>query len=78
MLEKTIILKDFDSVKRFIEIAKSQSYDIELMYKSKVVDAKDIDGVFSLDLTKPIVCVIHKDSAGEFLMKIRNFLYEGK
>lgn len=76
MLEKTILLKDFDSVRKFVEIVNTEPYDIELMYKNKSVNAKDINGVFSFDLTKPLVCVIHKDSAGEFLLKIRKFLYE--
>ncbi|MBO4734029.1 MAG: HPr family phosphocarrier protein [Clostridia bacterium] len=78
MVEKTIILKDFNSVKRFVEIATSKSYDIELMYKNKTVNAKDIGGVFGLDLTKPLVCIAHSDTAGEFLMQIRSFLYEDK
>ncbi len=29
MLEKTIILKDFDTVKKFVDIANEKDYDIE-------------------------------------------------
>ena len=32
MLEKTIILKDFEAVKKFVDIANEKSYDIELLY----------------------------------------------
>ena len=78
MIEKTVSLKNFDAVKRFIEITKNKPYDIELMYKNKTVNAKDIDAVFTLDLTKPLVLVAHCGSAGELLMQIRNFGYEGK
>ncbi|MBO4694035.1 MAG: HPr family phosphocarrier protein [Clostridia bacterium] len=78
MLEKTIVLKDFNSVKEFVEIANSEPYDIELMYGKYTVNAKSIMGVFSLDLTKPVVCVAHCDTPGEFLRKVRKFIYEGK
>ena len=78
MIEKTIALKNYNSVKEFIEIANSKPYDIELMYKNKTVNAKDTSGVFSLDLTKPIVMVAHCQSAGELLMQIRKYLYEDR
>ena len=78
MIEKTITLKNYNSVKEFIEIANSKPYDIELMYKNKTVNAKDTSGVFSLDLTKPIVMVAHCQSAGELLMQIRKYLYEDR
>ncbi|MBO4432869.1 MAG: HPr family phosphocarrier protein [Clostridia bacterium] len=78
MIEKTISLKNFGAVKKFIEITQSKPYDIELMYKNKTVDAKNIDAVFSLDLTKPLVLIAHCETAGELLMQIRSFLYEGR
>ena len=61
MLEKTIILKDFNAVKEFVEIANSEPYDIELMYGKYIINAKSIMGVFSLDLTKPVVCVAQRE-----------------
>ena len=78
MIEKTIYFKDFGSVKRFLEITSKKPYDIELMCKNKTVDAKNADAIFSLDLTKPLVLVAHCESAGELLMQIRNYLYEGR
>lgn len=78
MIEKTIALKNYSSVKEFIAIANSKSYDIELMYKNKTVNAKDAGGVFSLDLTKPLVMVAHCQTAGELLMQMRKFIYEDK
>ena len=78
MIEKTIYFKDFGAVKRFLEITRQKPYDIELMYKNKTVDAKNADAIFSLDLTKPLVLVAHCESAGELLMQIRKFLYEGR
>ena len=78
MLEKTIILKDFSAVKEFVEIANSKDYDMELMYGKYVINAKSIMGVFSLDLTKPVVLVAHCESSGELLRQIKKFIYEDK
>lgn len=75
MLEKTIILKDFEAVKKFVDIANEKPYDIELLSGKYVVNAKSIMGVFSLDLTKPIVMVAHADSHAELLRSIAQFEY---
>ncbi len=78
MFEKTIFLKDFSSVKEFVEIANSEPYDIELMYGKYVINAKSIMGVFSLDLTKPVIMVAHCEAPGELMRKIKKFIYEEK
>ena len=78
MIEKTITLKDFGAVKEFVEIANSKDYDIELMLGKYIINAKSIMGVFSLDLTKPLVMVAHCDSAGILLRQINKFIYEDK
>ena len=75
MLEKTIILKDFEAVKQFVDIANEKPYDIELLSGKYVVNAKSIMGIFSLDLTKPLVMVAHTDSHAELLRSIAQFEY---
>ncbi|MBR4909778.1 MAG: HPr family phosphocarrier protein [Clostridia bacterium] len=75
MFEKTLIFKDFDSIREFVKIANGKPYDIELSYAGKAVNAKKTEEVFTLDLTKPLVCVAHCDNPGEFLMQIRKFVY---
>ena len=37
MLEKTIILKNFEAVKKFVDIANEKPYDIELLSGKYVV-----------------------------------------
>lgn len=76
MLEKTIILKNFDAVKKFVEIANQKPYDIELISGKYVINAKSIMGVFSFDLTKPLVMVAHTDSYVELLKQTAPFHYE--
>ena len=75
MLEKTIMLKDFEAVKNFVDIANQKPYDIELLSGKYVVNAKSIMGVFSLDLTKPLVMVAHTDSPAEILRQTAQFEY---
>ena len=68
MLEKTIMLKDFEAVKKFVDIANEKPYDIELLSGKYVVNAKSIMGVFSLDLTRPIVVAAHTESYFIFII----------
>lgn len=76
MLEKTIILKDFEAVKKFVDIANEKPYDIELLSGKYIVNAKSIMGVFSLDLTKPLVMVAHTDFHAELLRQTSQFHYD--
>lgn len=75
MLEKTIVLKDFEAVKKFVDIANEKPYDIELLSGKYTVNAKSIMGVFSLDLTKPLVMVAHTDVHTELLRQTAPFHY---
>ena len=75
MLEKTIVLKDFEAVKNFVDIANQKPYDIELLSGKYIVNAKSIMGVFSLDLTKPLIMVAHTDSHAEILRQTAQFEY---
>lgn len=78
MFEKTIMLKSFEDVKKFVDIASSKSYDIELMSGKYIVNAKSIMGVFSLDLTKPLVVVAHCENVAEFARQMAPFSKEQK
>lgn len=73
MLEKTIILKDFAAVKKFVDIANQLDCEVELLSGKYVVNAKSIMGIFSLDLTKPLVVVAHTDSHAELQRQLAPF-----
>ena len=75
MFETTIMLKNFEAVKEFVDIANSKDYDIELMSGKYIVNAKSIMGVFSLDLTKPMVLVAHCDTSAELARHTAQFAY---
>lgn len=78
MFERTIMLKDFEAVKKFVDIANTKDYDIELLSGKYIVNAKSIMGVFSLDLTKPIVMAAHTDTHAELSRQIEPFAYTQK
>ncbi len=76
MLEKQIILDNLENVKKFVDIAASKDYDIELLSGKYVVNAKSIMGVFSLDLTKPITMRAHCDLVAELSKQIKPYTVE--
>ncbi len=78
MLEKTLILNNFEEVKRFVDLASSKDYDIELMSGKYVVNAKSIMGVFSLDLTKPVIMAAHCENVAELSRQVEPFIYDPK
>lgn len=73
MLEKELMLTNFDDVKKFVEITSSKDYPIELLSGKYVINAKSIMGIFSLDLTKPVTMVAHCDNIAELSRQIAPF-----
>lgn len=62
-----------ENVKSFVNIVNRYSYDVDLRAGRHVVDAKSILGIFSLDLSKPIVMEIYTDSCDDLLADIEPF-----
>lgn len=56
-----IFLNDMAKVKEFVKMAQSVKQDTILHSGKYAVDAKSIMGVFSLDLSKPLVLEIEFD-----------------
>ena len=76
MFETTIMLKNFEAVKEFVDIANSKDYDIELMSGKYIVNAKSIMGIFSLDLTQPLNIIAYSDGSDGFLDEIAEYIYK--
>lgn len=70
-----VVLNTIDKVKRFIEIVILFEQDIDIVTGRYVVDAKSILGIFSIDLTRPMDCVIHTDDE-EICEKFRKAIKE--
>ena len=66
-----ISLNSIDKVKAFVNDVTKFDTDFDLVSGRYVIDAKSIMGIFSLDLSKPIVLNVHAD---ENLGEIMNML----
>lgn len=74
MKSVTINLKLAENVKNFVQIVSKYDYDIDLRSGRYVVDAKSILGIFSLDLSRPVVLEIYTDDAANLLADLNDFI----
>ena len=65
-----------EGVKKFVNIVNKYPYDIDLRSGRFVVDAKSILGIFSLDLSKPIVLEVHSDTCTDLLDDLKNYIVD--
>lgn len=63
-----------ESVKNFVNIVSKYSYEIDLRSGRFVIDAKSLLGIFSLDLSKPIVLEIHSDNCDDLIKDLSQFI----
>lgn len=70
MKEFKVLLNTFDKVKKFVNTAEKCVGDVDLASQSNryVVDGKSVMGVFSLDLSKELICRCHEDKDSESLL----------
>ena len=72
----TVLLKEAQNIKTFVNIINKYPFDIDLRSGRYVVDAKSILGIFSLDLSKPIIMEIFCSNCDELLDEIKPFVVE--
>lgn len=63
-----------ENVKNFVNIVNKYPYEIDLRSGRHVVDAKSILGIFSLDLSKPVIVEVYNDDCDDFLSDIKSFI----
>ncbi len=68
-----ISLQMAQNVKDFVKVVQDYPYEIDLKSDKYVVDAKSILGIFSLDLSKPLVVEIHSDNCDDLLEALKKF-----
>ncbi|MDR0325538.1 MAG: HPr family phosphocarrier protein [Oscillospiraceae bacterium] len=71
----SVQLHSIDDVKRFVNAACGQPFDIDIVSGRYTVDAKSIMGLFSLDLSKPIAVEVHgtEEDGRAFYELIKDF-----
>lgn len=68
-----ISLEMAQRVKEFVNIAQNYPFEILLKSGKYIVDAKSILGIFSLDLSQPIVVEAYSDDCDELLEQLKKF-----
>ncbi len=68
-----ISLEMAQRVKEFVNITQDYPYEILLKSGKYVVDAKSILGIFSLDLSQPIVVEVYAEDCEELLARLKKF-----
>ena len=76
MKSAVIRLSLVENVNKFVNIVARDPFEMDLRAGRHVVDAKSILGIFSLDLSKPIVLEIYSDDCDDLLENIAPFLCE--
>ena len=78
-MEFLVNLNMVEDVKKFVSIAGKQDFDILIKNQGRaiVIDAKSIMGVFSLDLSNPVIVVVYDEKLGEgFKDAVKEFVVE--
>ena len=65
-----------EGVKDFVNIVNRYPYDIDLHSGRFIVDAKSVLGIFSLDLSKPIVLEVYEDGCQDLLDDLKKYIVE--
>ena len=68
-----ISLQMAQRVKEFVNITQNFPQEILLKSGKYVVDAKSILGIFSLDLSQPIVVEIYSDDCDDLMERLKKF-----
>ena len=71
-----ISLNSIDKVKSFVNAISQFEFDFDLISGRYVIDAKSIMGIFSMDLSKPLVLQIHEhqEEAGKILESLKEYV----
>ncbi len=76
MIQIRVRLATINDVKQFVHLVNRYPFDIDLVSGRYVVDAKSIMGIFSLDLSQPILVKVHSDEAEELLSALEVYRSE--
>ena len=69
-----ISLNSIDKVKSFVNAITQYEYDFDLISGRYVIDAKSIMGIFSLDLSKPILAIHAENNMDEIMETLKPYL----
>lgn len=73
-----LLLDNMEKVKKFVSITITKPYDVDLVSSKYVINGKSIMGIFSLDLTKPVMVNADIGDDKEFTEEIQQFVIQNK
>lgn len=78
MQEEKIRLDSINDVKQFVQMLTQYDDEFELVSNKYVVDAKSILGIFSIDLSQPVLLRIHAEGEKKdcILNEIQKYLIQ--
>lgn len=71
-----VMLSSIVDVKNFVNITSMFEFDIDLVSGRYVVDAKSLMGIFSLDLSKPIIMRVYNEDTELVEKEFKEFLVD--
>ncbi|MCH5264635.1 MAG: HPr family phosphocarrier protein [Lachnospiraceae bacterium] len=76
MREVNVSLETIEKVKGFVSITTKCNRDLDLVSGRYMIDAKSILGIFTMDLSKPLVLKIHaeKSESEEILEELKGYV----
>lgn len=76
MYQQDILLSSVENVKKFISIANSYNFPINIVSGKYRINGKSIMGIFSLDLSKPVTVEVEDNDYEQFKDNIQQFIVE--
>lgn len=78
MSEIIILLDSIDKVKKFVSTTTKFDAEIDIVSGRYVLDAKSIMGIFSIDLSKPMIVRIYEEGekAEEIIKALEDYVVD--
>ena len=75
MVKKEVFFQTMSDIQNFNKTAFRCDYDVDLQQRKYLVDAKSIMGIFSMDVGRPLMLVLHTEKEEE-LLKFQDYFKE--
>lgn len=71
-----VMLSSIVDVKNFVNFVNDFECDIDMVSGRHVVDAKSLMGIFSLELSKPVVVRVYSEETEKIEKTLKEFIVE--
>ncbi len=71
-----VMLSSIVDVKNFVNLVNEFDFDIDMVSGRYIVDAKSLMGIFSLELSRPIIMRVYAEDTVELEQTLKEFIVE--